>query len=81
MKEKSTLLQIGLNIRKLRIEKGISQQDLAAICNFEKSNLCRIESGNVNLTIKTLNRISKGLGVTIKELVDFIEVEANEDVF
>ncbi|MDP4269473.1 MAG: helix-turn-helix transcriptional regulator, partial [Bacteroidota bacterium] len=48
------------------------QQDLAAKCNFEKSNLSRIEAGRTNLTIKTLFKISQALDVSLKDLVDVI---------
>ena len=69
---KIDLLQqkIGNRIRELREFKGISQQNLAAICNFEKSNLSRIEAGRTNPTIFTLYKISQALEITISELVD-----------
>ena len=57
------LFRIGRRIADLRRERGISQQDLAARCNFEKSNLSRIEYGRSNMTIATLLTISRALGV------------------
>lgn len=68
--EAKLYILIGDKIRKTRELQGISQQDLAARCNFEKSNLSRIEAGRTNLTIKSLYKISKELQTTIKELVD-----------
>ena len=68
--EANLYILIGEKIRKTRELHGITQQDLAARCNFEKSNLSRIEAGRTNLTIKTLFKISKELQTTIKELVD-----------
>ena len=65
--------KIGQRIRTLRESKGITQQDLAAACNFEKTNMSRIEAGRTNPTISTLYKISQALEVTISELVD-IEV-------
>jgi transcriptional regulator with XRE-family HTH domain len=62
--------KIGNRIRELREAKGVSQQNLAAACNFEKANLSRIEAGRTNPTISTLYRISQALGITISELVD-----------
>ena len=64
------LFRIGRRIADLRRERGISQQDLAARCNFEKSNLSRIEYGRSNMTIATLLTISRALGVKLRELVD-----------
>lgn len=64
------LFRIGRRIADLRRERGISQQDLAARCNFEKSNMSRIEYGRSNMTIATLLTISRALGVKLRELVD-----------
>jgi transcriptional regulator with XRE-family HTH domain len=62
--------KIGEKIRMLRESKGISQQNLAAICNFEKANLSRIESGRTNPTVSTLYKISQALEVSLSEIVD-----------
>ena len=70
MKKNDTLIKIGLRIKKLREEKNIPQQDLAAACNFEKSNMSRIEAGKTNLTIGTMIKICEGLNITLVELVD-----------
>jgi len=44
-------------IRHHRIELGISQYDMAIQTNLSQSMISRIESGNVNPTISTLNKI------------------------
>ena len=62
--------KIGNRIRELRESKGISQQNLAAICNFEKANLSRLEAGRTNPTISTLHKISEALGISISDLVN-----------
>ncbi len=67
--------KIGLKIKLLRIERKISQQDLAAACNFEKSNLARIESGRTNPTVATLLKICQVLEVPIAQLFDFEDLE------
>jgi len=69
-KKDKLLFEVGNRIRLLRESKGISQQDLAAQCNFEKSNLSRLEAGNTNPTIRTLHKISNALGVTLSDLVN-----------
>ena len=62
--------KIGNRIRELRESKGVSQQNLAAICNFEKANLSRIEAGRTNPTVSTLYKISQALEITLSELVN-----------
>lgn len=64
------LLQIGNRIRFLREQKNISQQDLAALCNFEKANMRRIEAGRTNPTVYTLHKISQALGISLSQLVE-----------
>lgn len=44
MTTEQILKQIGKNIKKIRDEKAILQQDLAALCNFEVSAMSRIEA-------------------------------------
>ncbi|SDD93203.1 helix-turn-helix transcriptional regulator [Riemerella columbipharyngis] len=45
--------------------------DLAYACNFEKSNLCRIEAGNTCPNVYTLYKIAKNLNVELHELLNF----------
>ena len=71
--------KIGNRIRILRESKGISQQNLAAVCNFEKANLSRIEAGRTNPTISTLYKISQALGTTLTELVSVEEENSTQD--
>ncbi len=61
MDDKILLEKIGDRIKDLRSHKNISQQNLAAKCNFEKSNMSRIEAGRTNCTISTLNKIARNL--------------------
>ncbi|MCD7961991.1 MAG: helix-turn-helix domain-containing protein [Rikenellaceae bacterium] len=68
MTTEKILAKIGERIREIRESKGIDQQVLAAQCNFEKSNMSRIEGGNTNVTIRTLNKIATVLEVPIIEL-------------
>jgi len=64
----SLQIKVGKRIHEIRIEKNISQQDLAAKCNFEKSNMSRLEAGRANATLSTLEIVSKALEVDVIEL-------------
>ena len=61
--------KIGARIKQIRISKGISQQDLAALCNMEKSNFSRLEAGGTNPTIHTLYTIAQNLSIELKEIL------------
>lgn len=69
MNKEDLLIAIGKNIKKIREEKNISQAELAARCNYEKSNMSRIESGKTNLTIGTLLNIAESLDTTIVKII------------
>jgi len=71
MNEFQLYMVVGQRIKTIREEKGLTQQDLADLCNFEKSNMSRIEAGRTNLTLKSLLTISEALNIQIKQLVDF----------
>ena len=71
MSDDSLQINVGKHIQKLRELKGISQQDLAAKCNFEKSNMSRLEAGRVNPTLSTLGKVAIALDVTLAELFAF----------
>jgi transcriptional regulator with XRE-family HTH domain len=71
MNEFQLYMVVGQRIKKMREEKGLTQQGLADLCNFEKSNMSRIEAGRTNLTLKSLLAISEALNIQIKQLVDF----------
>lgn len=49
-----------------RLEKGLSQEQLAELIGTKRSNICRIESGAQNLSLDLMIKISKALGKDIK---------------
>jgi transcriptional regulator with XRE-family HTH domain len=69
--EQTIQIQVGKQIQKIRKDKNISQQDLAAKCNFEKSNMSRLEAGRANATLSTLEIVSKALEINVIELFKF----------
>lgn len=70
MNEKALLRKIGNRIKELRLERGMSQLELAVKLDYEKSNMSRLEAGNVNSGIFTYYKVAKALGITLSELLD-----------
>jgi transcriptional regulator with XRE-family HTH domain len=58
---------LGDRIKRIRLEKNMSQTLLASQCGIEKANLSRIESGQANPTVLTLLKISVALNVPVAE--------------
>lgn len=71
MKEISVLLKkIGENVRKYRVSKDITQEELAQVCNLHRNYIISVEKGERNLSILTLEKISKGLNVSLNNLLE-----------
>jgi len=65
----TTLKVIGNRIASLRKKKGFTQEDLAGLCEMDRSYLSEVENGHKNPSILTLEKIAKGLSVDISALV------------
>lgn len=61
---------LSANIKKLRKEQGLSQEQLAQKAGITYSTLIKIESGlNKNPTLETLTKIANTFNIKIDELV------------
>lgn len=63
------LVLVGDNIRKLRMAKFYSQQQLADEVNIAKSTIQRIESGKLNPTIWVIKSIANILEVSLDDMI------------
>ena len=68
--DKKRRILFGKNLLRIREEKKLSQDEVAARCRVTKSNLSVIENGNRNFSFSTLLALAKGLGVHPKELLN-----------
>ena len=70
MKKAEILKIIGENIRRIRLEKGLTQVDLVGKVEMRihTTNISRLEHGRTNATIHTLFRISQALEVPLSEI-------------
>jgi len=65
--EKST---IAKNIKKLRKQRGLSQDKLSKLADISHNTIIKIESGAIQSpTIDTAQKIAKALGVTLDDLM------------
>ena len=70
MESEEVLKSLGLRIRSLRKERGLTQIELAYRCNMEPSNLNRIEAGRTNPTVRSLTLVANGLGLKLVNLFE-----------
>lgn len=75
--QKEFLVALGNKIREIRIEKGLSQSEVAHLCGKERQSYQRVEKGNINPTAWYLHHIAMALKVDLKDLfnVEFPEIK------
>jgi len=62
--------QIGKNLKKLRKQRGLSQDRLSKLADISYNTVIKLESGGItNPTIETLQKMAKALGVSVDELI------------
>ncbi len=64
-------MSTGQNIKKIREEKGMTQQQIAELIHMHRSNYSKIESGQREISVDALNKIAKYFGMTIDQIVNF----------
>ncbi len=67
--EQAALKALGAQIRTLRKIKGLTQEDLAALCDFDPTYVSLLERGQRNPPFSTLLKITCHLGVPLRDLV------------
>jgi transcriptional regulator with XRE-family HTH domain len=63
------LLRLGASVRQRRERLGISQEVFANKCGVHRTYVGKVERGEQNVSMSSLSRIAKGLGIRIWELI------------
>jgi len=63
-------MSIGINIKKMRVEKGMSQEVLAEKVNVSQATLSNIEVNKSVPDIILLQRFAEVLGIEVNKLLD-----------
>lgn len=67
MVELDTRLRVGLRVKELRSDAGVSQEAFANSIGMARSYFAEVETGKRNVSVVNLSRIADGLGVTLSE--------------
>ena len=67
MNKNPALAKFGANVRRLRLKKGLSQATLARQAGISANYVGTLERGVQNPSLKTLERLAKGLGCPMSE--------------
>lgn len=63
------LLQLGKYLRKVREQRGWSQEELAFKCGLHRTYVGAVERGEYNVTILTLRKITRRLQISLADSV------------
>ena len=55
---------MGETIRKVRQSRNLTQEELGALIGVKKAQISRLERGYNNMTISTISRVFRALGIT-----------------
>ena len=69
--------QVGQVIRRLRVEKGISQELLSGLAGLDRTHYSKIERGLRSPTIETLFKIANALDIKPSKIIEEIEQETS----
>ncbi|MBV8698232.1 MAG: helix-turn-helix transcriptional regulator [Bradyrhizobium sp.] len=60
---------VARNLRRLRTDKGWSQEELALRAKVDRSYISQLETGVYSASVTMLGKLSKALGVQASELL------------
>lgn len=67
--------KLGINIRQIRKNKNMTQENLSFESGISRSHIAMIESGKRDVTVSAIFKISRALKVTVSELFLFDNLE------
>lgn len=71
MKGNECVMKFGKRVSSLRMEKGITQEELSFRSGLNRTYVGEIERGEKNASVVTIDKLAKGLNVRLKELFDY----------
>lgn len=71
MKEEELLLKFGNHIKKIRLERKLSQENLASLSNLDRTYISGVERGKRNISLVNIVKLALALGVPPERLLAF----------
>lgn len=63
LKEEIQAYFVGEAIKKARLQKNLTQEQLGEKVGVKRSQICKLENGRSSITLSTMSRVFKALGV------------------
>jgi transcriptional regulator with XRE-family HTH domain len=68
IEKKQIAIDLGFKIRSIRLSKGLTMEELAALSGIEYVQISRIELGKINTTIFQIFRIANSLDISVAQI-------------
>lgn len=70
--------QLGERIKELRKKTGLSQEKFALKIDMDRTYFATVELGKRNISLQNIEKIAKGLNITISESFDGIGEDCDD---
>lgn len=64
-------IQFSKKLKSIRDKNNLTQEQLAFLCNLDRTSIGRFENCKRKPNLETLDKIAKGLNIKLHELVNF----------
>ena len=64
-----SLVALGEAIRSVRVDRGISQENLALLADVDRTHVGRVERGDNNVAFLTLKKLADALEISVAQLM------------
>lgn len=68
LKEDIQAYFVGEAIKKARLRQNLTQEELGERVGVKRSQICKLESGKSSISLSTMSRVFKALGITTATL-------------
>lgn len=76
MKEREDIIKsFGEAVQEIRIERGLSQEELASQIGMQRTYISDVERGIRNTSISNAKRIARALEIPLSKLIEVAESE------
>ena len=70
MKKNDYQVFFGLAVRKQRNIRNLTQEELASLCDLDRTYIGSIERGERNVSLVNIHKIASALDIEVKELFE-----------
>lgn len=61
-------IRVGMNLKEIRIQKNLTQEELGKLMNVTKTQISRWESGKRSMYFETAKQLCKVLDISLQDL-------------